>query len=88
MNISNLYFSKEEMMSFLIKRGYVINKVRVDNTSYDEKWDDPSSEKVDLTIAHYQDEDINLTVGSYHVDSKYGLENQFYKELKRSFLDL
>lgn len=78
-----LYFSKEEIISFLIKNGYTIK-----NT---ETWENGSKKSSSIEVAYPSagDFDTNLFTGEkYSIRSKYGIEVVFKKIIKEKILNL
>jgi len=85
-----LYFSNEEMTDFLIKRGYNVSTAKCwySQSAYQGKLDYFDT---NVMIA-YKEKEISFSdiegEEVYSIETKYGLENVFEKEVKKSILGL
>lgn len=83
-----LDFSLSEMRDFLKRKGYHIFNVDTYNSDYDLRIPDiPRMVRVECALKVNEDTKINTGEGSYPIYSKYGLENQFIKEIKNKLLN-
>lgn len=79
-----LYFTDEEIKSYLRLHGYEIIEVKAKNYYHDERFDG-SEEYITLTLAK-RDEVIDMNKTSVDLQFYYGIYNQFNKEIKKRFL--
>lgn len=83
-----LDFSLKEMRDFLRNKGYHTFGVDTWNSDYDLRipGDIPRIVKVECALKVGDDRRIDTSEGSYVIYSKYGLENQFMREIKNKLL--
>lgn len=81
-----MFFSEEEMISFLESRGYTISDFGV----WDEQGVDYKSEIVSMTIKVAHKDDLNPSLTEYNnffgVSSSIGISTVFNKEMKNKLL--
>lgn len=87
----NINFSEIEMKNFLLKRGYILKKVKVWETHL-VYHNQTEIEYNEIEIA-YKEGKINDTIlkdssERYDTESKYGIKNVFEKKIKKALLKL
>lgn len=81
-----LDFTTEEMKKFLRDRGYTIESVIINEPSSNNSRIPGNDNLREVLIGYKIDSDNLNGLGSYEKYSKYGLENQFIKEIKYKLL--